>query len=57
VNMTWGGSVKAIEGALELCNIGKTPDERKAIARDYFDIQKDVLTKAFASAPEILFLA
>jgi subtilisin family serine protease len=56
VNMSWGGSVKAIEDALELCNIGKTPDERKAIARDYFDIQKDALTKAFASAPEILFV-
>jgi subtilisin family serine protease len=56
VNMSWGGSVKAVEGALELCNIGKTPDERKAIARDYFDIQKDALTKAFASAPEILFV-
>jgi len=56
VNMSWGGSVKAIEGALELCNIGKTPDERKTIARDYFDIQKDALTKAFASAPEILFV-
>ena len=51
VNMSWGGSVKGIESALELCNIGKTPDERKAIARDYFDIQKDALTKAFASAP------
>ncbi|HWZ73213.1 MAG TPA: S8 family serine peptidase, partial [Casimicrobiaceae bacterium] len=56
VNMSWGGSVKGIEDALELCNIGKTPDERKAIARDYFDIQKDALTKAFASAPEILFV-
>lgn len=56
VNMSWGDSVKGIEGALELCNIGKTPDERKAIARDYFDIQKDALTKAFASAPEILFI-
>ena len=56
VNMSWGGSVKAVEGALELCNIGKTPDERKAIARDYFDIQKDALTKAFASASEILFV-
>jgi len=56
VNMSWGGSVKGIEDSLELCNIGKTPDERKAIARDYFDIQKDALTKAFASAPEILFV-
>ncbi|HSU44923.1 MAG TPA: S8 family serine peptidase, partial [Casimicrobiaceae bacterium] len=26
------------------------------IARDYFDIQKDALTKAFASAPDILFV-
>jgi subtilisin family serine protease len=56
VNMSWGGSVKGIESALELCNIGKTPDERKAIARDYFDIQKEALTKAFASAPDILFV-
>ncbi len=56
VNMSWGGSVQGIESALELCHIGKTPDERKAIARDYFDIQKSALTKAFASAPDILFV-
>jgi subtilisin family serine protease len=56
VNMSWGGSVKGVEDQLELCNIGKTPDERKAIARDYFDIQKDGLTRAFASAPDILFV-
>ena len=56
VNMSWGGTEKDVEDALELCNIGKTPDERKAIARDYFDIQKDALTKAFASAPDILFV-
>jgi len=56
VNMSWGGSVKGEEEQLELCNIGKTPDERKKIAREYFDIQKDALTKAFASAPGILFV-
>jgi subtilisin family serine protease len=56
VNMSWGGSVKGFEEALELCNIGKTPDERKTIARDYFEIQKGALTKAFASAPDILFV-
>jgi limonene-1,2-epoxide hydrolase len=56
VNMSWGGSVQDIEGQLELCGIGKTPDERKKIAREYFDIQKDALTKAFASAPDILFV-
>jgi len=56
VNMSWGGSVKDIEEQLELCNIGNTPDERKAIARDYFEIGKAALTKAFASAPDILFI-
>ena len=54
--MSWGGNVKDVEEALELCNIGKTPDERKTIAREYFDIQKNALTKAFASAPDILFV-
>ena len=56
VNMSWGGSVKGVEEQLELCNIGKTPAERKALAREYFDIQKRGLEKAFASAPEILFV-
>jgi subtilisin family serine protease len=56
VNMSWGDTVKSIEDALELCHMGKTPDERKAIARDYFDIEKDALTRAFASAPDILFV-
>jgi len=57
VNMSWGGSVKGFEEDLELCGIGQTPDERKAIAREYFDTQKNALTKAMASAPEILFVA
>lgn len=57
VNMSWGGSVKAFEEDLEKCNIGKTTDERKALARDYFEIQKNALTKAMASAPNILFVA
>jgi subtilisin family serine protease len=56
VNMSWGGSVKGFEEQLELCNIGATADERKQIAREYFEIQKAALTKAFASAPDILFI-
>lgn len=56
VNMSWGGSVGDYEGELELCGIGKTADARKALAREYFDIEKASLTKAFASAPEILFV-
>ncbi|MHB8493849.1 MAG: S8 family serine peptidase [Casimicrobiaceae bacterium] len=56
VNMSWGGSVKGVEEALEMCNIGKNPNDRKAIARELFDIQKNALTRAFASAPGILFV-
>ena len=57
VNMSWGGDVASIESALEQCNTGKTPEDRKARARELFDIQKKALTEAFRSAPEILFVA
>jgi hypothetical protein len=57
VNMSWGGDVNAIENALEQCGIGKTPEARKTIAREYFEISKKALTEAFESAPEILFVA
>jgi subtilisin family serine protease len=57
VNMSWGGAVKEIENGLERCGIGKSADERKQTAREIFDIGKGGLEKAFASAPEILFVA
>lgn len=57
VNMSWGGSAKDIESDLELCGIGKTTAERKAIARGYFTTGRDALQKAFATAPGILFVA
>lgn len=56
VNMSWGGTVKAVEGELELCGIGKNAEARKALARQYFEIEKQALTKAFKSAPDILFI-
>lgn len=56
VNTSWGGTVSDVEQELELCNIGKTPDERKAIAREYFDLQKKALIDAISSAPGILFV-
>jgi hypothetical protein len=56
VNMSWGGSVGDFESDLEKCGVGKSADERKALAREYFEIQKGALTKAFSSAPEILFV-
>ncbi len=57
VNMSWGGDVGGIESALEQCGIGKTPEARKARAREIFEIQKKALTDAFRSAPGILFVA
>lgn len=56
VNMSWGGNVGAIESALEQCGIGKTPEARKAMARDQFEIGRKALTEAFAGAPDILFV-
>lgn len=56
VNMSWGGNVGAIENDLEQCGLGKTPEERKATAREYFEIGKKALTAAMASAPGILFV-
>jgi len=55
-NMSWGGDVGDIESDLEQCGIGKSSAERNAIAREYFEIEKAGLTKAFSSAPEILFV-
>jgi len=56
VNMSWGGDAKSIEGELELCGVGKTPADREKLARELFDISRSGMTKAFASAPEILFV-
>lgn len=56
VNMSWGGDAKSIEGELELCGVGKTPADREKLARELFDISRNSMTKAFASAPEILFV-
>jgi hypothetical protein len=56
VNMSWGGGVADFEESLEQCGIGKSQEERKALARTYFDAEKAALAKAFSSAPEILFV-
>ena len=57
VNMSWGGSVASYEEALEQCGIGKSPQERKKFAREYFNLYRDALTRAIRGAPEILFVA
>ncbi|MBU1920582.1 S8 family serine peptidase, partial [bacterium] len=56
VNMSWGGSLRSIEGALEANNAGGTPEERKALARRIYEIGDAALREAIAGAPEILFI-
>ena len=43
-NMSWGGNVKGYERSLELCGIGATLDERRALARKYYDQSRAALT-------------
>lgn len=57
VNMSWRYGPGFYEGALAYHNVGKTPEERKAIANRIFEIEKRALEAAIASAPEILFVA
>jgi subtilisin family serine protease len=56
VNMSFGGSVQDYERELELCGVGKSPEERKAIAREYFDRENNAMKAAIESAPDILFI-
>jgi subtilisin family serine protease len=57
VNMSWGGDLRSIEQALEANNAGGTAEERQALARRIFQIERDGLYEAIRSAPEILFVA
>jgi hypothetical protein len=54
VSMSWGRQRQGHRSDLRWC-VGKTADDRKRW-RWYFDIGKNALTKAFASAPDILFI-
>lgn len=56
VNMSWGGSLRGIEHALEAHNAGGTPEARKALAREIYDIGDEAFRKAIQGAPEILFI-
>lgn len=56
INMSWGGSLRGIENALEAHNAGGTPEERRALARKIYDIGDSAFRKAIQDAPEILFI-
>lgn len=57
VNMSWGGSPRDFEAALEANGAGGTPEERRKAAREMFEIQRTALTEAMGAAPGILFVA
>ncbi|MEO5672799.1 MAG: S8 family serine peptidase [Ramlibacter sp.] len=56
VNMSWSGTLRSTEVELEQCGIGKDNAERRPLAREYFDMYRNALTKALASAPDVLFV-
>lgn len=56
VNMSWGGSLRSVENALEANKAGGTPEERKKLARELYEISRDGLFDALKGAPNILFV-
>ena len=50
VNMSWGGSLKDVEDALEANGVADAT-ERKKLSRQIFDISRDGLLAALKSAP------
>jgi len=56
VNMSWGGDLRSIETALEQNGAGGTPEERRKLAREIYDIGYKALFDAVQKAPDILFV-
>ncbi len=56
VNMSWGGSLRGIEAALEAHDAGGTPEQRKALAREIYTIGDEALREAISGSPDILFI-
>jgi subtilisin family serine protease len=57
VNMSWGLRPNWFESVLAANGAGGSPEERRALARRYFDLVSTALRTAIVSAPEILFVA
>lgn len=57
VNMSWGLSIKEIEGMLELSGAPGTAEEHRKQAQGWFEQIDTAFRDAIVSAPEILFVA
>jgi subtilisin family serine protease len=56
VNMSWGGNPQGIEAAFEANGAGGTPEERRRISREIFDLTLEAITDALKNAPDVLFV-
>jgi hypothetical protein len=56
VNMSWGELQQDAEDSLEANGIGADAEERRAIARQVFGLQREGLYEAIKGAPDILFV-
>jgi subtilisin family serine protease len=56
VNMSWGGSLRGVEEALEAHNAGGSPEERKKLAREIYTIGDKALRESIRDAGDILFI-
>jgi subtilisin family serine protease len=56
VNMSWRYNAQAYEAVMAMYGVGKDEEERKAIARRWFEAERKALRTAFEKAPEILFI-
>ncbi len=56
VNMSWVVPRSSFESALEQNGVGDSPEERKQMAREMFDVGRDAMREAMAGAPSILFV-
>lgn len=56
VNMSWGYSQNYYESVLAMNGIGENEEERKALAKKLFGMEKDALYTAMKDAPDILFV-
>jgi subtilisin family serine protease len=56
VNMSWRYNSSTIEGALAANGVGKDAAERKKLANEMYEIERQGLYEAIKGAPEILFV-
>lgn len=56
VNMSWGGNPQGIEAAFEANGAGGTPEERRKLSREIFEIVLEAITEALKAAPDVLFV-